>query len=112
MKDIEEIKSPEELEEFKDVTIQKDQYTEKGHEEIVRNSKKEKPAKAPTKGEKHTILSTEIKNNLLGLIKGNMPKLEEVSPRACTAAITPASITPRSIRCRCSSACWRPRSSS
>lgn len=77
MKDIEEIKSPEELEEFKDVTIQKDQYTEKGHEEIVRNSKKEKPAKAPTKGEKHTILSTEIKNNLLGLIKGNMPKLEE-----------------------------------
>lgn len=75
MKDIEESKSLEEQEEFKDVTIQRNSYSEKGQEKIDHNSKKDKKSK-PTKTETHTILSTEIKNNLLGLIKTNMPKLE------------------------------------
>ena len=68
--------SQEEQEEFKDVTIQKEQYSERGLEKIKKNSRKDKPQKPPTKHEKQTILSTEIKNNLLSLIKTNMPKLE------------------------------------
>ena len=76
MKDIEEKKSLEEQEEFADVTIQKSERTERGMKKLIEDSKEDKPAKAPTKTEKHAILSTEMKNNLLGLIKGNMPKLE------------------------------------
>ena len=77
MKDIEEKKSLEEQEEFADVTIQRDNYSEEGKKQLDRNAKEDKPSKAPNKTEKHTILSTEIKNNLLTLIKTNMPKLQE-----------------------------------
>lgn len=58
-----------------DVTKTADDYTDTGLKATKTNSRKEKPVKH-NKVETHQMLSVSIKNDLLELIKDNMPKLK------------------------------------
>lgn len=58
-----------------DVTKTADDYTDTGLKATKTNSRKEKPVKH-NKVETHQMLSVSIKNDLLSLIKDNMPKLK------------------------------------
>lgn len=57
-----------------DVTKTADDYTDTGLKATKTNSRKEKPVKH-NKVETHQMLSVSIKNDLLTLIKDNMPQL-------------------------------------
>lgn len=57
-----------------DVTKTADDYTDTGLKATKTNSRKEKPVKH-NKVETHQMLSVSIKNDLLSLIKDNMPQL-------------------------------------
>lgn len=58
-----------------DVTKTADDYTDTGLKATKTNSRKEKPVKH-NKVETHQMLSVSIKNDLLSLIKDNMPQLK------------------------------------
>lgn len=58
-----------------DVTKTADDYTDTGLKATKTNSRKEKPVKH-NKVETHQMLSVSIKNDLLTLIKDNMPQLK------------------------------------